>query len=102
MNKIFYTLPELADGQEWSCDQCGGDNIKPKLTKNIVQSLQNIATGQFISGLYEEYYACNKCGGDLSLWCNKADDFIEADAEHYKQTDCKQLNEVDFFKMEFA
>ena len=72
------TLPELAEGQSFSCAQCGADNIKPKHHKNVYQSSFNPQTNELIEKS-EMVYISKCCLADLMVWDENLKGFIGED-----------------------
>ncbi|WDE16921.1 hypothetical protein KMZ14_05080 [Acinetobacter schindleri] len=82
--KSLYTLPELTNMQQFLCDQCGSGNpVKPLHYKNVYQRILNMQTGEGMEK-FEMIYVSPCCKGDLSIWDDVLEDYVEIDPKHYE------------------
>lgn len=80
--KPIFTLPELAEGQEWGCEQ-GCTVRKPKLHKNVY-SQQWDKDGNLVKELFEKYWTCQQ-GHLLVVFDNNENDYVELPEHHYQE-----------------
>ena len=82
--KSLYTLPELTSMQSFLCDQCGsGEVVKPLHYKNVYQRILNMQTNEGTEK-FEMIYVSPCCKGDLSIWDDSIEDYVEIPAKHYE------------------
>lgn len=82
--KSLYTLPELTATQSFLCDQCGsGKTVKPFHYKNVYQRILNMQTGEGMEK-FDMIYVSPCCKGDLSIWDEAIEDYVEIDPKRYE------------------
>ena len=80
--KPIFTLPILAENQEWTCVQ-GCSVYNPRLYKNVY-SQQWDSNGNLVKELFQEYYACQR-GHLLMVWDSNTNDYVALDESFYQE-----------------
>ncbi|WP_441367766.1 hypothetical protein [Acinetobacter lwoffii] len=81
--KPIFVLPELAQNQEWACEQgCG--HVNPMLYKNVYSQTWDKENGNLIEELAEHYYTCGR-KHLLMVWDNNTNDYVELPEPHYQE-----------------
>lgn len=69
-------LPAIKSGQDWCCGGCGSGIVKTPKKIGFEHSREEFPNGDVISKTTVRYVApC--CGGELLLWDEAKQDFIE-------------------------
>lgn len=81
----LYSLPELKDGQTWSCDMGCNGKCKPVQREVDYSVSHDPKTGETIRQS-ETVYVASCCTGNLTLWSDATDDAdpVEIAPEHFK------------------
>ena len=80
--KPIFTLPVLAENQEWACVQ-GCSVYNPRLYKNVYSQQWDL-NGNLVKELSEEYYTCQR-GHLLMVWDSNTNNYVVLDDACYQE-----------------